>query len=475
MEHERIELEPMTADLTDSAALIDPTTLTDPVTREDRISAVDVLRGVALLGILLINVTSFGLPWDGQRSLVEDPPNSADTIVWFVIDVLFEGKMRALFSMLFGASVILLTERFERRGEGALAADIYYRRTLWLLLIGILHGLFLWEGDILSTYGLAGLVLYPFRKLRGPALLATGLLVLSMTVPAAMTEARRLENLRNEATEAKIKAAEGAELTRDERDALIAWQDALDETHPDEAMVAEDLAAHRGGYWDVFGWRFESIEEFGATDLFDAIGMMLIGMGLLKLGVLSASRSKTFYTMLAIGGLALGLPLHLLATWADYRDGFDPIQMTWWLMTYDPGRLPMALAYLAMVMLIVQAQVLRRLTASLAAVGRTALSNYLATTLICTTFFYGYGFGLYGSLSRYQLYFVVLAVWAVQLVISPIWLHYFLYGPAEWAWRSLTYWELQPLKRDNASPSPAGRGPILFGTFFAHAEVMVSI
>lgn len=437
----------MTEPSAPSDGLAEPATLTDPTAREERISAVDVLRGVALLGILLINITSFALPCDGKRNLLDDAPGAADTIVWFVMSVFFEGKMRALFSMLFGASVILLTERFERRGEGALAADIYYRRTLWLLLIGIVHGLFLWEGDILSTYGLAGLFLYPFRKLRGLALVATGVFVLSLTVPAAVTEAWRLEALRAEAVEAKVEEAEGAHLSREQQDAFNAWEDTIAETHPDEEMVQADLAAHLGGYWDLFRWRNDNIEEFTATDLFDAIGMMLVGMGLLKLGVLSAARSKSFYVTLALSGLAIGLPLHALATWADYQSGFDPIRMMWWQATYDPGRLPIALAYAAIVMLVVQAGMLPRLTACLAAVGRTALTNYLATTVICTTLFYGYGCGLFGSLSRYQVYFVVLAIWAVQLAISPLWLRYFLYGPAEWAWRSLTYWKLQPLRR----------------------------
>ena len=142
-------------------------TLTDPVTGAERFSTVDVLRGVALLGILIINITLFGLPCEGKRDLLVGSPTDIDTIVWFVVAVLFEGKMRALFSILFGGGIILLTERFERRGDVGRAADIYYRRTLWLLAFGLVHAYFLWAGDILTTYGIAGLFLYPFRKLAG--------------------------------------------------------------------------------------------------------------------------------------------------------------------------------------------------------------------------------------------------------------------------------------------------------------------
>ncbi|HEY2839190.1 MAG TPA: DUF418 domain-containing protein [Pirellulales bacterium] len=431
----------------DPVSMLVPATLTDPVACDDRISAVDVLRGVALLGILLINITSFGLPCNGKGNLLDASPGDVNTVVWFVTTVLFKGKMRALFSMLFGASVILLTERFERRGDGANAADIYYRRTLWLLAIGLLHGLFLWEGDILSMYGLAGLFLYPFRKLRGRLLVVIGALVLFLTVPAAVFDARRTEELRAAAIEAKVEEESGAELSREQHDDLYAWQDAVDTAHPDAEAVEEDLAAHRGGYWGLFAWRNGDIEEFTSTDLFDAIGMMLIGMGLLKLGVITAGRSIRFYAALAIGGFAIGLPLQAFTTWWVYHRNFNPIDLAWVQTAYDPGRLAIALAYVGLTMLIVRAGILPRLTASLAAVGRTALTNYLATTLICTTLFNGYGLGLFGSFERYQLYFVVLGVWAAQLAISPIWLRYFLYGPAEWGWRSLTYWKLQSLRR----------------------------
>jgi uncharacterized protein len=174
----------------------------------------------------------------------------------------------------------------------------------------------------------------------------------------------------------------------------------------------------------------------------------------MKLGVISAARSAKLYAALVAVGFAVGLPLHTFATWWTYHRGFDPIDIAWLSATYDPGRLAVALAYIGVVMLVVRAGLFRMLTASLAAVGRMALTNYLATTLVCTTIFNGYGFGLFGSLQRYQLYFVVLGIWAVQLVISPIWLRYFLFGPAEWAWRSLTYWKAQPLWRGTPISTP---------------------
>jgi uncharacterized protein len=171
-------------------------------------------------------------------------------------------------------------------------------------------------------------------------------------------------------------------------------------------------------------------------------------MGLLKLKIISGFRSTRFYAALAVLGLAIGLPLHAFAAWRAYSGGFDPIDIAWITATYNPGRLAIAVAYIGLVMLVARAGFARPLIASLAAVGRMALTNYLATTLICTTLFDGYGFGLFGELRRWQLYLVVLAIWALQLVASPIWFRYYLFGPAEWAWRSLTYWKEQPLMRE---------------------------
>ena len=424
-----------------------PATLTDPVTSAERISAVDVLRGVALLGILLVNITMFGLPYEGARDLLLSSPSDADTIVWFVVSVLFEGKMRALFSMLFGAGVILLTERFESRADVARVADVYYRRTLWLLAFGLVHAYFFWEGDILTTYGFAGLFLFPFRKLRGRALLVLGIVTLSLGVPGAAIEAFRLERLHTQAVKAEARQAAGHDLTRKQRDDLSEWEDALDDAQPASDTVAESLDAHRGGYWKLFVYRAELIDDFTTDYFLDTAGMMLVGMGLLKLGVLSAARSKRLYAGFILAGFGAGLPLHAFATWRTYSKGFDPIDIAWITATYDPGRLSIALAYIGVVMLIVQSGWLRPLTASLGAVGRMALTNYLGTTLICTTLFDGYGFGMFGHLHRYQLYFVVLGVWAFQLIASPFWFRYFLFGPAEWLWRTLTYWKRQPFIR----------------------------
>jgi uncharacterized protein len=173
----------------------------------DRIFAIDVLRGVAVLGILVINIEDFGLPhadktapgteWVG--AFLPSDLSHADVALWVLVRALFEGKMRAIFSMLFGAGVVLLTSHLDKRGEGVRAADVYYRRTLWLLGFGLLHAYLLWEGDILFSYALSGLFLFPFRNASPRLLIVLGAIVLSVSMPRAAIIAMHRQDLRTQA------------------------------------------------------------------------------------------------------------------------------------------------------------------------------------------------------------------------------------------------------------------------------------
>jgi uncharacterized protein len=176
----------------------------------------------------------------------------------------------------------------------------------------------------------------------------------------------------------------------------------------------------------------------------DVLSMMLIGMGLVKLGVITAQRSNRFYLILALVGYGIGLPLNALLTYQLMINDFDMTKVVlFYFSTYNFDRLFIALGHAAVLMLICKSAK-AWLLAPLAAVGQMALTNYLMQSAICTTLFYGYGFGWYGQLERYELWYVVLVIWAFQLTVSPLWLRIFRFGPMEWLWRSLTYWKRQP-------------------------------
>jgi uncharacterized protein len=437
------------------------TELAGPVSTSERISSVDTLRGVALLGILLMNITGFALPFAASwNPTVAGGDTGANLWVWAVNTVAFEGKMRAIFSMLFGAGVVILTSRLDRRGLGVETADIYYRRILWLLAFGLVHAYLIWWGDILFFYAVIGLFLFPLRKASGRALVIAGLLLLFIIPVRELLEARGLEELRGRVMAAEADAAAGKELTPEQRDAQKGWEEAVMFSRPPAEVVQKETDDYRGGYLQNLGQRAGFLSGSHPHILyhffiFDIGGMMVLGMGLYKLGFFSAARSYREYAVLAALGFVAGLPLAAVAARSVMAGGFDPIAMAYAEPLYYASRPPVAIAWVGVVMLVCKTGSLRWLTSRLAAVGQMAFTNYLFHSLVFTTLFYGYGFGLFGYLERHQLYYLVGAMWLFQLVVSRIWLQHFRFGPVEWLWRSLTWWTRQPMRFTPAARAAA--------------------
>jgi uncharacterized protein len=425
-----------------------------PVTGGERISSVDILRGFALLGILLMNITNFGFPWNGDADLADGKSLTDPNLgVWVVISVLFEGKMRATFSMLFGAGIVLFSLRAEEREGTASGSALFYRRCLWLLLFGFLHYGLLWRGDILYEYAVGALILFPLRHKRAKILLVAGALLLMTSSLRNLPQSWELERKRVANVEANAAQAAGHELTAEQKDAQAEWAAQMRWRKPNKTQVAKEISDYQKGYWDIFLMRQRQTWSAFVSS-WDTAGMMLVGMGLMKLGIFSAAYRKSFYALLMLLGYTTGFLINGYTAHRTIAANFEPISMWWTLSTYHTARLTMALGHISLLTLIYQTSWLRWLTSPLAAVGKTALSNYLMTTLICTTIFYGYGFGLFGKLERYQLYYVVLGVWTFNLIVSPIWLRFFQFGPAEWVWRSLTYWKRQPMRLRAPAPTP---------------------
>jgi len=383
-----------------------------PVATQDRLFTLDVLRGAALLGILLMNIVNFGLP----RAAYQNPDlwggNEAPNLAAFAIHwIFFEGKMRGLFSAMFGAGMVIFMERAAARDNSVRAADLYCRRMLWLMAFGIVHSWLIWSGDILYSYALCGLLLFPLRNLSPKALFITGGAALLAWQVFISANGFLMLSTRNAAVAARAEEAAGRTLTKEQQEARKAW----------------DLPL----YGDVWG-------------------MMLIGMGLYKLGVLQGTRSRLFYLRMALIGYGIGVPLNAFTTYAMISSHYEIITIYMANMPHQLGRASVALGHAAVLLLLAREIRWRWLTSPLAAVGQTALSNYIATSIICALIFFTPGLGLIGQLQRYQLYFVVAGVWIFNLAWSPWWLRRYFFGPLEWCWRSLTYWRRQPMRRSAA-------------------------
>ena len=430
-----------------------------PVSSDERLRTLDVLRGAALLGIALMNIVFSGMPfpayanpnlWGGN-----DPLNVAVLAVQWV---LFDGKMRALFSMMFGAGILLFMDRALARENSVRAADLLTRRMLWLILFGALHGWLIWAGDILYAYGLFGLLIVPMRNVSPRKLLITAGVALILLSLAVVGRGFRQRSTRDAAVAARAVEATGQSLTKEQQEAKKAWDEAYNAALPSKEKLQEEVDNYRKGYGGVMTQRAPIMRKFNFAPVYfpgnvDIWALMLIGMALFKLGVLQGERSKGFYVRLALAGYAIGIPLNALSTYGMMTSNYDSIANMFWNSPYQIGRVSVALGHASVLILLVKGGSLRWLTDRLAAVGQMAFSNYISHSIIYALVFYAPGLRMFGQLQRYQLYYVVLGIWILNLAWSPIWLRHFRFGPLEWCWRSLTYWKRQPMRR--ASPAPA--------------------
>lgn len=400
-----------------------------PVSPAERIQSLDVLRGVAILGILIMNIQGFAM----IQSAYLNPSAYGDLtglngLVWKLSHLIADMKFITIFSMLFGAGIVLMSDRV--LAQGGKPVRRHYRRILVLLVIGIAHAYLLWSGDILVVYALSGLLVFLFRNKNPKTLLLLGILFCAVPTALYMLFGWSMPYWPEESIQGMMQYwAPNAEAVNAELEAFrSSWLEQM------EYRVFASLFFHTFVFAIWGGWR--------------TIGVMLLGMALYKWGVFSAQRSPKFYMTLVALGILVGYPLvaygmsrNLAADWAiEYSFYFGPLFNYW-------GSLLVALAYLSLVMLLCKSDVLARLKSVLAVVGRTALSNYLLQTLICTTIFYSQGFALIGRVERTGQILIVFAVWGVQIVLSVIWMRYFRFGPIEWLWRSATYGRFQTIKK----------------------------
>lgn len=404
--------------------IIDTTPVATPVTSAERIQSLDVLRGFALLGILLLNILGFGLHSAGYFNPLigigeTELSRAVNLSVWATVSVFFEGAMRALFSMLFGAGVVMFT-------SGDRRPSLHFKRNFWLLLFGIVDAyLLLWNGDILITYAIAGAILFGMRHWSPRKLLITAAIVIvGMSVFYLFYYIGLIQ-------------------ARETGDAL--WTEFFADYSPTAEAYQQELEQRRSSYAGAFAVNLElkiymTLFVLPVILIWDAFAMMLIGMALFKMQVLDASRSMTFYQRMMFGGFALGLSVNLWELAGAVRADFDllaSVPIVSW--SYHIDRIGMAMGYLGLIMLLCKSGAFGALQRRLAAVGRMALTNYLSHSAICLFLFTGAGLGLVGMLERWELYLVVFGIWAFQLWFSPWWLQRYQFGPMEWLWRRLTY------------------------------------
>jgi len=431
-----------------------------PVQEADRIKTVDMIRGFALLGILLMNIMGFGINWDFWYNALHGPQNSWDFYTFATIETFFDGTMRGLFSMLFGAGMILFTLNKKEVPGGPTVTEYYYRRLLWLVLFGLFNAfILLWFGDILYFYGLCGMVLFVFRKTNPKWLLVLGFVCMSITMLKEQWRWNEFTDKRKAYLEAVKAEKEKKSLTDEQVAARTAWQKIEKRSaKPDTAITNRNLRKMQSGYTTVYSYWIPMNVDGEVWGLYhqwfwDGLTMMFIGMALFGWGFFSNKLSTSTYVMCLLIGYGIGIPIG----WFAFKDGLlaSALNMNQYVdrysvnhqLLYDVRRMLLSVGHASLLLLIFRSRIVPWLMKALSNVGQMAFTNYLMQSIICTWFFYGYGFGFYNKFALHQLYYFVFAVWIFQLIFSAIWLRYFRFGPFEWLWRSLTYWKKQPMKR----------------------------
>jgi uncharacterized protein len=438
---------------------ISPASITAPVATTDRIKSIDAIRGVALLGILMMNIPGFGINWDFYYNVTHGPRSGSDYYTFATVFVFFEGTMRGLFSMLFGAGMVLFMLNKKEVPGGTTVAEYYYRRLLWLVLFGLINAfVLLWQGDILFFYGLCGMLLFAFRKLKPQWLVMLALLCVSFTMIKQQWRWDEFREKRKDYTEAVEAKKEKKELTPEQQGAIGKWEEIEKRQKPDTTFTNRNLRKMHSDYGTIFTYFIPQNSEgetwYMYNGVWDMLAMMLLGLAMYLWGFFSNKLRTSTYAMWMLIGYGIGIAVAWMLFdkgWMGYAalgpGGFADTWRSTPQVFEELRRIPLTIGHASLIMLIFRSGVAKWLMKALANVGQMAFTNYLMQSIICTLFFYGYGLGYYNKLRYHQLYYVVGSVWIFQLIFSSIWLRYFRFGPFEWLWRSLTYWKKQPMKK----------------------------
>jgi len=407
-----------------------PPPIATPRPPEDRLHLMDALRGFALLGILLMNIEFFNRSVHDYMSGIDTSPGAAGWAAWIVY-VFVQGKFWVLFSLLFGMGFALMQDRLE--GTGRPFGRLYFRRTLALMAFGLLHIVLLWPGDILFAYSITALMLMAFLKVRGVAVLITGL-GLYFAVSA-------------------LWVLLGAALGFMPEDAKAGMAEEMSKAL--SLAIESDRIYATGGYLEISLHRAQEyftvmLQTVLMFQVPMALGVFLLGAWLLRSGrIQNAGAHLRFWTLtLLLGGLLGAFFVHSslgVGVNFDVRTEMGDALLAAGLMAL--GNLPLSMAYLAAFVLLFQTGLGARVLGLLAPAGRMALTHYLLQSLVCSLLFYGYGLGWYGEVDRWEQVQIALMIFAAQVALSPLWLRHFRYGPLEWFWRGLTYGHLPALRK----------------------------
>ena len=392
--------------------------LSQPINLKNRIHSLDLIRGFAVLGILIMNITSFS-----QINMAYMNPTIGAGLEGY--NQYFHGfnyifadtRFMSIFSMLFGAGVVLFTQRIEAKGKRV--ATLHYKRMFWLLLFGLIHAYFIWVGDILVAYAICGSLVFFFRKKSIRTLFIMAVILFLVPISLNFLTFNGMGEKELESTFAFF--------------------------YPSNEQIALETKIMQGSYLGQMPLRLENAIGlqtivFMINTFWRTSAMMLLGMILYRKNILSADKSTAYYKNMIWVGFVPGLIISIV--------GLNQVYSSEWSGSYVMNiganykfisGLFMALGYIGLLIWIYKKGIFKKLQNRLQATGRMAFTNYISMSVICTLIFNGHGLGLFGTFDRLYQFLIVIAVWLIILIISPLVLKKFKHGPLEWLWRKLTY------------------------------------
>lgn len=392
-----------------------------------RFENLDQVRGVALLGILFINIYGFSIP-DAARAtpLLIEATQGFNTYLWALLNLFVDSKFIALFGLAFGASIWLF---HFRTLEAQSHQYLYWRRSFWLLVFGLLHAYFLWFGDILTLYAIHGMIAWWWRRWsNGALMLAIALLVL---IPQLLIFAGNLVT-------------------------LIVFGDSVTDiySHPEPDVIAAQIAHYHQDWLNLVRSAAEQTTSFQLSQILldtKSLAMMLSGILITRKGFLEPDFPRRRLIQLSVIAIGSGMLITGISLAVNFSAGF-PAHFTFGFgyQLHALGALPMAVGYFALGLWWSQTNRLINFKHRLAQLGRCTLSGYIMQSLVFGFAFYGFGLGLYGQLQLWQVLLMVIATWGLQLWLANWWLARYRLGPLEWVWRSLAYCRLQSFARENS-------------------------
>lgn len=442
--------------------------LVDRVRGADRIASLDIVRGIAILFILIMNMPVMG----GYEFILFDfryPTwTTADYWATLFTRIFLEGTQRGLLELLFGAGIMIMARRAMMPDGPVEVADLHYRRNLWLCIFGLANAfVLLWFGDILLVYGLAAVFLFPFRKLGPKAQCGIGGLFLAALIMLNAMDYRQEVDRLQKVEQIVAAQASGKTLSEEDKTALKEHREKIErktQLPADNAKAKEKIAkadkAHHStfsAYWNAQfeGWTF--IMGFFWYIEAEILSTMLIGMALFQWGVIQGRARSSVYWALLIAGYGIGIAIRG-SFWVDalrYQPGLH-----WQGIVFDVARLAMSLGHLALIHLIVRSAIGYRMLKPFEAAGRMPLTVYLGTSLLMMWIVFApWGLDLFGVWGHAEMLAVSVIVIAAELIAANFWLKYYENGPMEWLWKSLAYERREPFRKLRSEPADAAPSP----------------